>query len=1140
MAMIAPLAGRKPATTVPVRAWEGIVATRARPLLDPVDPVAAAYAPLAGHPCLALRAPFGPAISCGESVLRLALTLIENSKIGGADDPPYVPLLTQVPAAGLSLPEMVRRLMHLGIRDFPVYLFVDTPGLGMPKFNLVSGKDREDHWCMLFLPQSFPGMPVAHWTFTKIAPVEPDAVVEVPDMDMMVYTSSPLEYHPHIYWRCRPTPENLEQFWIFKSHGQACRCCFLIPCWHEIWYRLKHTFCRIPFRRVSLISKHFLPGTHRVMICGKASGYSAWNVSATPDRGTAIETPQGYRHIAKESRQNAAVVNLGYYLSFLPAGILTATDELYYRTLRGFARFRAAWGCWFKFIEQPVEVVDAVIPPMRVKLCRYRDGVSLWREFRGCLWNLTWAYSGYWAINTILSTPIELLNRTFSLMKYSFFRRTIGILVKNRADLALVLMYNGIKKLVNIKHFLGLFTFRIIRSRFLHYVMSVPPAMAFAETRDLDLRLPRLQEVVSRLSVRETVTRADAVDIVRRICNEEHWPHPVNRDEFATWLERVVTEPGKATVIPPVQAGQCVTCFQIVRTYRQECKSCKRRRRTRPPGLMKNVDTLVTYIGRRGIWSMKVKPIEFTLKPDVVMRVGRKKLRNRKEFVEWFNKQDIQETCRGMNAGPAFLGWQPMVYPKGVAIAALAFCVRLGVARLYEPHTWVWDMLFDYVVDDLEPLEPESRDYFLSHFSGPKREIMLEAEKEINEGWMILPNDRMATKGFTKAENCFAVTYQGDGHLQRKPKMKPRFICCPDTKFMFLVGPYTHRQTKWMAETYGPKDREFYAGCADPETLNLFLADVLSEIPDGIVYADDIEAADSNHNAESFRYHERVRNIQFRAMPPQVALAFRIEQRLKIVVKEFRAEVDDVNASGVPDTSYKNSMIYLKYRTLAIAHAVSPLGKDWKLQVSRVRAIVRSAAAGDDGWARMPRVVLGTDMCSPEAIERYEQFWALSGFKTKLAIYPEHRWRMATFLACRPVWDGTRYVWTPEPARRIKKLFWQLDNTMHPTAWARGIASQLLGMARPHPFLAPTMEWFLANTRGPAVKDVEVFDNPYNPMRGASYTGKVNVRAIEEFLLDYNIPASAYEEYLDMLNSTKAVHVEFRGRLLERLFAEES
>jgi hypothetical protein len=313
-----------------------------------------------------------------------------------------------------------------------------------------------------------------------------------------------------------------------------------------------------------------------------------------------------------------------------------------------------------------------------------------------------------------------------------------------------------------------------------------------------------------------------------------------------------------------------------------------------------------------------------------------------------------------------------------------------------------------------------------------------------------------------------------------------------------------------MARKFSWKKQLFYAGCANPEALNQWLNYTLAEIPEPWSLVDDITAIDANHSKESFAYHTRVREIQFPHINQWIAAAFLGEALLFIRAGNFRLLVEWVNASGVSDTSYKNSLICLFVRLLAIAHALIDLNSLSQEEVTRhvesVRRDVRISASGDDGLSRLGDVVAGINIYQ-FSMDRYKEAWSWAGFDVKVAMVPPNRWRMATYLAMRPVWAGTRYEWAPEPARRSRNMFWQFECPLHPVAWARGIASQVLSQARHVPFLRQICDWFLAVAKGPTAYEGDHCraTHEYSAFYGLSSTGDMNSRAISEFCLDYHV-----------------------------------
>jgi hypothetical protein len=456
-----------------------------------------------------------------------------------------------------------------------------------------------------------------------------------------------------------------------------------------------------------------------------------------------------------------------------------------------------------------------------------------------------------------------------------------------------------------------------------------------------------------------------------------------------------------------------------------------------------------------------------------------------------------------------------------------------------ELYRLLWKLVEPYV----EPLEPESRDVFLSHFTGEKKEKMLEAEASLNMGDGPIPPFRTKFSGFQKMEKSLSYDNVGGWHKERFAERKPRFICAPNPVALFLVGPYTHRQTKWLSEAFRCTGRLFYAGCATPDECDDFLNRTRAGLPEGLIYVDDISAIDANHSMQSFEFHEWVRKKQFGKLSRVVEALWNSFREVIVRIGDILGYAFDVNASGVPDTSYKNSLICLFLRLLALAHAVHDLQALSELeQLSLIRdvlAVIYTSAAGDDGYSVVPPILFGTDMQSTEAQQRYIEAWAWGGFGVKLSVVPPHRWRMATYLAARPTWAGEKYVWTPEPARRLKSAWWQIDSAMHPKAWGRGIATQLSVASGCHPLIRPLADWYLSNTSGPAAA-VDFSDNPFCPWLQRKRQYQITPRAIEEFCLDYRITAQDYERFLSLLGSVRSVYVNFSGHIFQRVFDEES
>lgn len=683
------------------------------------------------------------------------------------------------------------------------------------------------------------------------------------------------------------------------------------------------------------------------------------------------------------------------------------------------------------------------------------------------------------------------------------------------------------------------------RGNYISPIRVTYPPMEWATDADLSIRFPRRDELMARLAVKNELTKDNVLDVVRRMAAEEKWDVNFQRDEMQIWLSRVTTQVGMATILPP---GSCLNCTSREKTYRQMCKACKRRGRAHPPEPLPTSDNTVVYVGRRALWSHDFEIPRVELKDDVEIRHRKKVLypgRTIEELIQRFARDVSERTQRGHSAGPIFLSQEPSCFPRGAGTACLAFLVRLGARRLHQASAAFYDRCYQYLAKlGVDAIEPETSDQYLSHLRGDKRKKNEDAVMEIRDGW--LPAEaRVPMTGFPKAEKSMVHKYDPAPCLMDKGPVKPRFICCPNPMMLVVTGRYTHAQTKWLAKKFTWRDNLYYAGCSSPDELNNWLNRTLELVPEPYSIVDDISAMDSNHSMESFEFHRRVRKLQYPHLSEYMEAAYSGEERLNIKVGMYVLIVNYVNASGVTDTSYKNSLICLIVRAFAVLHGFIdisqlPTGRVIQMLDEMMRNVVISAS-GDDGLTRVPDKVLGVSITRFD-MDRYRQVWSWAGFDIKVSILPPNRWRMATFLAMRPVWAGERYEWAPEPARRLRGMFWQIDNEMHHVAWARGVASQVLLQSRHLPVLSDVCEWFLSVTKGPinVSKKIDDHVNYHSPFYGYKTTGTMNERAISEFCVDYHVTREVYEEFKSMLAYVRTPYVNFNGHLFHRLFQEES
>lgn len=1070
----------------------------ANPALDPQDAVVGNHPELFDYDALAL-----PNMTCGESALRLAMTLEwwDRNKTKVRKDWEAVPLLQTRVNGALSVLQMVRRLVRLSMLHFPVYSYTGLDAAGLPSFLLESGKPRGDNWAIVLLP-NIPGLfPVAHWTVTTVAPPSPGPAPRVAAAaPTIVYSAFPFcpheDQHQLFYWRARLTPENAVVFSDARNAGLACSCPWVLRCEHEIQFRQAHA----------------------------AAG----------------ELPS----VTVHSRSCVERSAIGLFRkSISPKFVLRRVAECGVKVLHNATEHRESYvfGCPTISSERFFNAIATAVGSQSLQA----HGTCAEREF----------YPYRLAVYTYLR-PVE--------------HQTAWNLLK---DAAL-----GFGSLVTPFEFQREFD-----------VEPVPPTEPWGETSDLELNLPRQSELLQRLAVRKDISHDCVIDTVRRLAHEEKWDCNIDRDELEIWLNRVVTLKGEKAqpMLPPLKNTVCWSCCDTVKTHRHLCKACRARSRERAPDRPLG-DAFAAHMGFYPLWSeLFVLPkMPFKRGTKLLNTVSGKLMKTRQEVNVWLDRQQMDTSQRGMLCGPMFANQVPKCFPRGIASAVSAFLVRLGGRRPYpdsvvcpaclsrglnecsvectpteqlvrKPHmVRCFDLLYRCFEPFLLrseggfacPLEPEGVEEFLSHFSGDKKIKMEEALKDLNEGHCTRLEQgtvRVKFKGFTKAEKSYDFEWGPDATLHTKPEAKPRFICSPNPIHLFRIGRITHRQTKWLASRFTCRSHMFYAGCATPAQMNEWLNFTAADAAQMNTIVDDVNAMDSSFTYLLMRWHERVRDKQFPKMGAWEKAAFKGEEGFWIRIGDILAYVEDVNASGVSDTSYKNTAPCLPLRVLAIIHAawdLTVIGDDYVLELFfEVLLLIYTSASGDDGLTRVPSRINGVDTASPLFLKKYCEAWSFFGFNVKASVVPPNRWRMATYLAQRPVWNGEAYEWAPEPARRLRGIFWQIDTSLHPIAWGRGVATQLLMQARALPVVSDVCEWYLRVTSGPVMVGSGVMPNhEYSPFYGAVSGGAVNPRCRAEFCLDYGLSLDDLDRFVRMLDLIPHPLVNLNSFVLDRIYHEES
>ncbi len=204
-------------------------------------------------------------------------------------------------------------------------------------------------------------------------------------------------------------------------------------------------------------------------------------------------------------------------------------------------------------------------------------------------------------------------------------------------------------------------------------------------------------------------------------------------------------------------------------------------------------------------------------------------------------------------------------------------------------------------------------------------------------------------------------------------------------------------------------------------------------------------------------------------------------------------------------------------------------------------SVLRIAVSGDDGFSFIPPEYNGVSIWDPTFIQRYSAAWAECGFSVgadKIRLFGEANWRMATFLAMRPVWSGQMYEYGPEPSRRLRSTFWMFDKDHHPVSWARGVCTGLLAAGAHVPVLSDICEWYMEITDGCCNMEATWTHN-YNPFANYSLTGQKTPRGVAEFLDDYSITVEEYTDFRRMLKGCGDPFVNLTHPVLEKVMACE-
>jgi hypothetical protein len=672
---------------------------------------------------------------------------------------------------------------------------------------------------------------------------------------------------------------------------------------------------------------------------------------------------------------------------------------------------------------------------------------------------------------------------------------------------------------------------------------------------------------VGRRLLRVARTRQDwsAVDLralIRRTIAEHHYRDDIDPYELDEWIRRNAVVQAAAP-IPALPVGHCVTCLRRARLRHCQCSNCR---------AMSKDERLWFYVPPFTLQHVGMRPL-FTRAPVIPMDRIEWRTRNPKEFPSFcgvkyqdlysFYRSLIQfhpsrATARGRLCGPMFMGLQPACFERGDWMSAIAAAARLLVLppchhfvddAAVEPYGFeqefrrLWDLASALFPSLLVPLEPWTRQMVIDHqHVAIKRLAMLRSYAEMDAGIILEPRELMKVKPFGKAEKDVRDAHDSTfTYLVPKKKAVTRCINPVHPHVIAICAPYSYPMSKLLNRVFNCSANIFYASGSTPDEINIFLNRAVSVFR--TVIEDDVSMADGSHSPGSFEFQHQFLKAQWPDMDRYAWSVFMEMTQGRMSTGRFRAYVHHVNLSGVPLTSWTNTIVFIFVRlcALAVAYGYAPhVDQLLPSDLSAMLPLIYMAVAGDDGLTFLPASHRGVGPGDPEFLKTYSMVWASFGFPVppdKIRVFHPHNWRLSTFLAMRPVWSGDRYEYGVEIARRMKSMFWQLDNNMHPVAWARGICISLLTCSRHVPVVSDICKWYLERTSGAATKTE--FTNPYSTFYGYNVLGDLCERGIQEFCADYSLDVSAYYDFRRMLERTGDVLVNLSHPVLEAVFERE-
>lgn len=644
--------------------------------------------------------------------------------------------------------------------------------------------------------------------------------------------------------------------------------------------------------------------------------------------------------------------------------------------------------------------------------------------------------------------------------------------------------------------------------------------------------------------------RSTCLATLKRLVAQRGHGLALNASEVEAWLENVVTEVAQVSaVIPP---GHCHCCFVKRPLKRLRCAICR-----------KMPIELCMYFYPSQLVGMvplfeqhpRLLPGDYRVNGTIQDRreIGYfdykvagvwREVKNNTHAMEIYQANLPVLKQMGMLCGPMFMGLRIHCFPRSPYVTLLAYGARMAVHPKNEPRPRFWFKMRD-IIPYLLPLvllEPFAEEFIvLKQKTKEKRVRLAEVYQDLDRG-RVLTKSIFKFSAFPKVEKHEDATIVDDTSVP-KSKLVPRLICNPKVELNAVMAPYIQPVTKQVASVWNCNSNLFYAGCSPPEEINIFLNRACAV--NRHILEDDVSMMDGSQSVDSQQWFQFLAQ-RYYAGSDRERLRYYQEgiANINIVTDLIRAKISGPNASGVPPTSVFNSTTTAVTRVHALVYAYtgySIFDEEFYFHLRLLLPLIYVAVAGDDGLCFLPVAYAGEKTFSQDFMRRYIEAFSWSGFDVggdKIRTFDPSNWRLATFLAMRPVWSGQMYEYGVEPARRLTSMFWLLEPTLHPIAWGRGVAVSLRKASAHVPVVVDICDWYLAKTK-PITTNVTTysFTNPYSTVYGYEVSGSLCPRGVNEFLSDYGVSHSCYDDFRRYLWSHDCVLVNLEHPMLTALYS---